>query len=584
MTNTSIPATDPELQGLPEVIEAIRDEWNVPGLATAVIKDDQVILSRGFGKRSVTDNLDTTDQTLFAIGSSSKAFTAMAIAMLVDEGIVNWDEPIRRYLPAFKLYDPIATEQTTVRDLLAHRTGMPRYDLGWYNSSLSRKDLFERLQYLEPNKKFREVWQYQNLMYMTAGYLIEVLTGQTWEEFVQHHILTPLGMTATNFSTNESQQAPDFALPYREVKDEVQRMEFYNRFQAVGPAGSINSSVQDICKWLRCLLNKGRNGETTIVSEAQFAQLVAPHMVVPGEHPAFKKRPETFYYSYGLGWGITSYRGHTLVEHGGNIDGFSALVSFLPDDNIGIVTLTNLDGNLATQSVNYTLFDRLLGLEERPWSARNKQFFQGLKEQAEKAKENTLDSRVPDASLSHPLKDYTGSFEHPGLGTFTITQDGETLKGIYNDSDFTFQHLHYDVFLVTSERFEIHIKGAFVTNLDGDIESFSLPIEPEAKPIAFMRVAGKHLQAKSVLGQFCGAYEVMDQTATVAFKSEHTLSLTLPGQPTYELEPYKEDSFRVKGLSGYSVAFQRDEAGVVTQALFKQPFGTLTGTKKAEQQ
>ncbi|GHO76789.1 penicillin-binding protein [Ktedonobacter sp. SOSP1-85] len=584
MTNTSASVTDTALQGLPEVIEAIRDEWNVPGLATAVVKDGQVILSQGFGKRSIVGNLDTTDQTLFAIGSSSKAFTAMAIAMLVDEGLVNWDTPIKHYLPTFKLYDPIATEQTTVIDLLAHRTGLPRYDLGWYNSSLSRKDLFERLQYLEPNKKFREVWQYQNLMYMTAGYLIEALTGQTWEEFVQQRIFTPLGMTTSNFTPKDSQQTSDFALPYREAKEEVQQMEFYDRFQAVGPAGSINSSVQEMCKWLQCLLNKGKYGETTLVSEAQFAQLVAPHMVIPPDQPAFKKQPETFYYNYGLGWGLTSYRGHTLVEHGGNIDGFSALVSFLPDDNIGLVTLTNLDSNLATQSVNYTLCDHLLGLEERPWSTRSKQFIQGLKEQAEKAKENSLDTRVPDAPLSHPLKDYTGSFEHPGLGVFTITQDDETLKGTYNETDFTFQHLHYDIFLVTAERFEVHIKGSFITNLDGDIESFSLPIEPDATPIAFMRVAAKHLQEKSVLEQFCGAYEVMDQAATVAFKGEHILSLTLPGQPTYELEPYKEDSFRVKGLSGYSVAFQRDEAGVVTQALFKQPFGTLVATKKAEQQ
>ncbi|GHO51808.1 serine hydrolase domain-containing protein [Ktedonobacter robiniae] len=281
MTNTSASVTDTALQGLPEVIEAIRDEWNVPGLATAVVKDGQVILSQGFGKRSIVGNLDATDQTLFAIGSSSKAFTAMAIAMLVDEGLVNWDTPIKHYLPTFKLYDPIATEQTTVIDLLAHRTGLPRYDLGWYNASLSRKDLFERLQYLEPNKKFREVWQYQNLMYMTAGYLIEALTGQTWEEFVQQRIFTPLGMTTSNFTPKDSQQTSDFALPYREVKEEVQQMEFYDRFQAVGPAGSINSSVQEMCKWLQCLLNKGKYGETSLVSEAQFAQLIAPHMVIP---------------------------------------------------------------------------------------------------------------------------------------------------------------------------------------------------------------------------------------------------------------------------------------------------------------
>ncbi|EFH85793.1 serine hydrolase [Ktedonobacter racemifer] len=496
--SAAISPSNSDLQGLEDVIDQIRNEWDIPGLATAVIKDGQVIVSQGFGKRSVAGNLGTTDQTLFAIGSCSKAFTAMAIAMLVDEGVLNWDEPIRRYLPAFKLYDPIATEQTTVRDLLAHRTGMPRYDLMWYNSSLSRKEVFERLPYLEPNKGFREVWQYQNLMYMTAGYLIEALAGQTWEEFVQQRILTPLGMTTTNFSTNESQQAPDFALPYREIKDEVQQMAFYDRFQAVGPAGSINSSVQDMCKWLQCLLNKGTYGETTLVSEAQFAQLVTPHMVVP-DGPFFNY-PELFHRTYGLGWLITSYRGHTLLEHSGGIDGFSALVSFLPDDNIGIVTLTNLDGQFAPQAVHYMLFDRLLGLDERPWNDRFKQDYQRMKEQMKKVKDDSLGHRVSDAPLSHPLNAYTGRFEHASaLGVFTITRDCETLKGMYNDSEYTFQHLHYDIFLVSSERFQLHMKGSFATGLDGDIESFSLPIEPGFKPLVFTRVADKSLREKSVL-------------------------------------------------------------------------------------
>jgi CubicO group peptidase (beta-lactamase class C family) len=230
----------------------------VPGLALGVILGDEVILAKGFGKRDIASGLEVTPRTLFAIGSSSKAFTAKGLAMLDDEGKLEWDKPVKHYIPSLQLYDYVATERLTPRDLLIHNSGLPRYDILWYNNAnLSRKDVFERLQYLEPTRDFRTTWQYQNLMYATAGYLIEIISGQTWEEFIRQRILEPLGMSDTNFSVHDSQQTPDFALPYKETKQQIERIDFYDRMQAVGPAGAINSHIMDMAKWTSCLINEG---------------------------------------------------------------------------------------------------------------------------------------------------------------------------------------------------------------------------------------------------------------------------------------------------------------------------------------
>ena len=573
------------LADIDEFVQSVLQETKVPGLALAVIKGDEVILARGFGKRSVAEGLDVTPHTLFAIGSSSKAFTAMGVAMLVDEGKLEWDTPVKHYIPSFKLYDQMATERLTPRDLLIHNSGLPRYDVLWYNNAhLSRKGVVERLQYLEPTHDFRTTWQYQNLMYTTAGYLIEVISGQTWEEFTRRRILEPLGMSSTNFSVHESQQSTDFALPYKEHKDQIERTNFYDLFQAIGPAGSINSHIMDMTRWVRCLLNRGKYGddEQRLLSEAQFNQLVTPQIISPDLPTLFTKYGELFHWTYAPGWFISSYRGHTMIQHGGNIDGFSALVTFLPDDQFGIVALTNLDSNFATEIVLFSLCDRLFGLSDVPWLDRYQKKFAELKEQAEKSKQENLEGRVPDAPLTHPLSDYAGEFEHLAYGTFTIAQDGDRLKGFYNDLEYTFTHLHYDVFVVEQERFEITSKGSFAMNLKGDIEHFSiaLGLEPGMKPFVFTRAADKSMQEKGFLEQFVGDYEVMGMTLAVALKGEQALSATIPGQPPYELEPYRGTEFRLKGQPDVSIEFRRDESGQIVEAVLNQPQGTLTARKK----
>src|SRR4051794_22317400 len=225
-------------------------KWHVPGAAVAVIYKGEVILSKGYGLRDVAKSLPVTPETLFAIGSCTKAFTSFDIALLVEEDKLNWDTPIREYLPDFRMFDPVASEQMTARDLTSHRGGLPRHDFLWYGSSFSREELYHRLRYLKPNKPFRSGYDYQNLMFMLAGYLVGKVAGTSWEAFTQQRILDRLGMSDTNFSVSVSETAANASLPYEFQDDTIKLIPFRN-IDNVAPAGSINSTLVDMLKWLR---------------------------------------------------------------------------------------------------------------------------------------------------------------------------------------------------------------------------------------------------------------------------------------------------------------------------------------------
>ncbi|HZU03699.1 MAG TPA: serine hydrolase [Ktedonobacteraceae bacterium] len=577
MTQTSqSPETTTQLQGFDEFVHTTMQDWKLPGLAIAIVKDGKIILSQGFGKRNIAQDLEVTPNTLFPIGSCTKAFTTTIMGMLVDEGKLDWDTPVKQYLPTFKMYDPYVTERMTPRDLVTHRSGLPRHDLMWYHSTRSRQELFDRLQYLEPSKDFRSLWQYQNLMYMTAGYLAGEVAGQSWEDLVQKRLFDPLGMTSSNFSVITSRQTPDFALPYGEEKDEVKEKAFYDEFQAIAPAGAIVSNVVDMSKWLLFNLNKGKHGDAQLISEAQLTQIHTPQMVVSDP----KKYTEIFYISYSLGWLVTSYRGHTMIQHGGGIDGFSALTTLLPDDNMGIVVLTNMEGCPVHSIVTFNACERLLGLEATPWHERIKKEVAEMKTAAEKSKEQSASGRVPETHLSHALDAYTGDFEHPGYGTLSIIRDEEQLKASFNSMVFPLTHYHYDIFEATFERFGLQAKVSFSTNTKGDIDSLAIPFEPTVKEIIFKRVASKEMTEKGFLEQFVGEYEFMGRSIAIALRGEKTLIASIPGQPDYELEPYKGTEFQLKGLAGFSLEFKKDDTGVVAEVVVTQPYGVVIAKRK----
>jgi CubicO group peptidase (beta-lactamase class C family) len=275
------------------VNQALKD-WRVPGVAVVVVQGDKIILLKGYGYRDLEKQLPVTPNTLFAVGSITKSFTVSTLGMEMDEGKVDWDRPVRDYLPAFKMYDPVLTEQMTIRDLITHRSGLPRHDMVWYSSDFSREDIVRRLQYLEPNKPLRTTFQYNNLMFMTAGYIAGLLNGKSWEDTIRERVFAPLGMNGTNFSLKETQGAPDFALPYRkgnDVKAEVKRMPFDEQCLdrcAIGPAGEINSNVADMSRYVLFHLNKGKLSNRALLSENNAIQMQTPQMVIQGA-PDYKE-------------------------------------------------------------------------------------------------------------------------------------------------------------------------------------------------------------------------------------------------------------------------------------------------------
>jgi CubicO group peptidase (beta-lactamase class C family) len=578
-TGAQAAAGKPSLEGLDAFVAQTMKDWKLPGLAVAVVQDGKVLLSKGYGVRDIDKILPVTPHTLFAIGSITKSFTVTTLGTLVDEGKLDWDKPVCDYLPSFRLYDSYASSHVTPRDLVTHRTGLPRHDLVWYSSDFTRKDLVYRLRFLEPSKELRSTFQYNNLMFMTAGYMAGELAGSVWEEAVRQRILHPLGMHDTNFSVLDSQKSSDFARPYKNAKDEIKEVPFHNIDQ-IAPAGSINSSLADMTQYLLLHMVKGRVGEKRILSENNALQMQTPQMVVQAA-PQYKELGNS---SYGMGFSITTYRGHKLVQHGGAIDGFTANLAFLPQDGIGLVVLANLDADKdpVPTIVAYNIFDRLLGLDLAPWNQRYLEQEKKGKESEEEAKKKGYTPRKTGTHPSHDLTDYTGAYQSPGYGTITIALEGEGFKMTLNKLSSPLRHFHYDVFEFPENPLDPleKMKVMFFTDVKGDISSLSIPLEPNVKEIVFTRIAERQMFERSFLEPLTGQYELPGTTLTIALKGDKTLVAILPGQPERELIPVRGTTFDLQGLSGFSIEFKKDASGRVTEAVIYQPGATFVVKKK----
>jgi len=483
------PAGERSLQDIDPFIQSVMKEWKVPGLAIAVIQDGKVILSKGYGYRDAERSLPVTPRTLFAIGSISKSFTVTVLSTLVDQGKLDWDKPVRVSLPDFQLQDAVATEQMTARDLVSHSSGLPRHDAVWYGSSMTRRQMYERLRYLEPSKSFRGGFQYNNLMFMTAGILASQIAGASWEELVRKRIFEPLGMARSNFSVNDSQKADDFALPYSPEKEKIKRIPFRN-IDEVGPAGSINSSVEEMIRYVQLHIDNGRFGESQILTARSAERMQTPQIVTPGT-PEYE---ETGYRSYGLGLGISTYRGNKTVEHGGGIDGFSASLSFMPNKRMGMIILTNSgDAATAASIITRNVYDRLLGLDQVDWTDRARKQMAKAKQATEEARKKDASTRKEGTSLSHPIADFAGIYEHPAYGQVRIEVDGSGLKGTFNQMAFSLKQFHYDIFEIPeggadSLAFSQNEKISFFYNKKGEIDRVAIPLEPAVSDIVFTRV------------------------------------------------------------------------------------------------
>ncbi|MEO8449477.1 MAG: serine hydrolase [Gemmatimonadota bacterium] len=491
--STSSPALD---QRFDAQIDSVLAAWKVPGVAIAVVKNGQVVLLKGYGYKDVATKTPVTPQTKFAIGSVTKSFTVTGLAAQVKQGKLEWDKPVREYLPDFRMYDQMATDRMTTRDLVTHRSGLPRHDLMWGPGGFSREDIFNRLRYLEPTHDFRSYWQYQNLMFMTAGYLSGKLNGTSWEQVVRDLVFKPLGMSTADVSVSELEKSSDHAYGYaltgQTATDSVVKVPYRN-LDPIGPAGSINASAEDMAKYLTMHMQGGKFNGQEVIAAKDAREMQSPQMTMPkGPPPATGEWGELSDESYGMGLFINNYRGHKLVHHGGNIDGFSAELNFLPNDSIGVVVLTNMNGTQTRDFIPYLVYDRLLGLPPIDWSKRFKerQAWQQTQQRQAQARDSAL--RRSNTQPSHPLDDYVGVYNHPGYGDITISKDGNGLRMRLMGLDLALEHYHFDVFRAVPPtgnpllaRFRWRL--AFFTDQDGDVVSVTAPVEPALKTTTFTR-------------------------------------------------------------------------------------------------
>ena len=543
---------------------------NVPGIAVAIIVEDEVVLAKGYGFKDLEKKVPMTPDTLLAIGSSSKAFTVFALGTLVDEGKLDWDKPLRNYIPWFRLYDSFASERLSPRDTVTHRSGLPRHDLSWYNNTaISREELVRRLAYLKPTADLRAIWQYNNLMYLTAGYLVEVLTGKTWEDGVRAQVLSPLGMKRTNFSVADSQKDSDFSLPYQEREGKLEKMPFRS-LTNMGPAGSINSSVNEMSNWVLVHINGGKLKDKQIINPQTVQDMHLAHMPT-GETPEI---PEVTPADYGMGWFVDSYRGHGRVHHGGNIDGFSAMVSMLPQDRVGFVVLSNKNGTGLPELLIRHASDLILGLEAKDWvgeAAKSKVKGEAASKEAEKKK---AARRVPNTKPSHGLDAYAGDYFHPGYGDLKVTVEKGQLTFIYNNITTPLDHWHYDTFngVRAGDPVFEDSKLNFITDTNGNVARLEAPFEATLDPIVFEKKPDARLFDQAYLQKFTGKYVLIEQVITISLRG-NVLFASVPGSPDLELVPGLGDEFTLKQMKVVTLRFKMDDKGNVAAVELIQPGG-----------
>jgi len=437
------------LAGLDAYIARAVADWRVPGLAVAVVKDGAVVFSRGYGVRELGRPEPVDTHTLFAIGSTTKAMTAALMAMLVDEKKVEWDAPVTRYLPWFQLKDPAATRELMVRDLLTHRAGLGNADYLWYGQANSTTEILKRVRLLDPAYPIRSGFIYQNIMYAAAGAVIEAASGKPWAEMVRTRIFEPLGMSDTIPTAATLASRPNVASPHDVVGGEVRVIENAS-VDPVAAAGAVWSSVDDMAKWMRFLLDGGRVGGpqgTRLISAASFAELFTPQTIAPYEMYPTTRLTKPHWMTYGLGWFQQDYGGEAVDFHTGSIDGMVAIHGLVRDRRLGVYVLGNLDHAELRHAIMYRVLDRYAGRPDRDWSAEFLQLYAGLQKQAEAERAKTMASRVAGTSPSLQLERYAGTYSDPLHGDVVVTSEGGGLRIRYGSAfGGSLEHWHYDTF------------------------------------------------------------------------------------------------------------------------------------------
>ncbi len=547
-----------KMNGSNDLVNKILRDWNVPGCGIGIVYKKKLVFAKGYGYRNLEKKLPVTANTLFQIASNTKLFTATAVGFLVEEGKLEWDKPVKTYIPKIEFYNTELNNQVTIRDMLSHRTGISRHDGIWYKSKFNRQQLFDRIKYLEPSIPLRSGFLYNNIMYSAAGQIVQDLSGQTWEDFVKHKIFDPLNMSHSLFVVEEMEKQADFMAPYYEKRDTTLLLAypFYTEQAGLAPAGGIISNINDLSHWVIAQLNKGVYQNHQVIPPAIIHETMQPASIT-SEVP--DKYYEVLNSVYGMGRGSSSYKGHYLVRHGGAIGGIYSNISIMPADSIGIIVFVNgTQGYELPVIITNTIYDLILNLDRTPWSDRYlKDYIKAKKDEREARKKPDQD-RVKGTHPSHPLADYAGYYEDPAYGIIHIKDSLGGLSFHFNHIHLPLEHYHYDRFQTPDDELLGKWSLNFNTDAQGNISQFKIALDE--KEVSFIRKADPKLSDPDFLKKLTGSYELNGNKIEVALSINELYFKT---QPPQHLVPYKNNSYRIREFSDQLVEFIFDN-GMVT--------------------
>lgn len=469
---------DRDTRADPRAIDAIvneaREAWDVPGVAVVIVKDDQLFHVKGYGHRDFARNEPVTADTVFPIASCTKAFTTTAMAMLVDNGRMSWDDPVKKHVPYFQLSDSAANTLVTLRDLVSHRTGVASNDLLWYRAPFSREETIRRIGRVRLNKPFRGAFQYQTTMFTTAGEAVERTSGKKWEAFVRERILDPLGMTQVSFTTPDALNAADHAMPYRKSgPGKIEPMPWYS-IAAPEPAGSMYTTARDLAPWLRFQLGEGTFNGKRLVAAKHLRETHKPQNIIPLEGAARAMNPDTHLMCYGMAWVIQDYRGKQLISHAGAIDGFRAHLTLVPEARLGIGLLNNLHQTSMNLALSNRLVDHFLRLQRKDWNAILGEQVRNQEAAARAKFEKMLAGRERGTTPSHALSAFAGEYDDAAYGTVMITLENGRLLWKWQSFAAPLEHFQRNTFMLQDDVLSYPLVE-FALGTDGEIATMHVP-------------------------------------------------------------------------------------------------------------
>ena len=576
--NNAFSQLDKRLKGLDSELEKVLKKLEEPGFSVAIVENDQILYSKGFGYRDYENKIKVDSNTLFAIGSATKSFTSSLLGVLREDEKLDFEDSPIDYINELRFYNSQMNDVISIRDMMSHRTGLPRHDASWYFfPTFSKDSLVSRVKHHKPFTSVRNQWWYNNFMFMLQGVVAERITNKTWSENIKEMIFDPLGMTRSNTSIAELENSENAAFGYSQ---DFKKMDYY-KIAGMGPAGSINSSVNEMSKWLITWINKGEYKGKKILPPNYTEEAISSQSVVVANLPD-EDNPGLHLTNYGYGWFLSSYKGHYRVEHGGNIDGFSTSAAFYPSDKVGIIVLSNQNASNTPSIVRNIISDRMLDVKKTDWL---KYHFDKLKEAEliqKELDENEDSNKIKGTNPSRSMNEYQGEYTNLGYGTFDISMKNDSLFMKIPNKTFWLSHHHYDTFLPYElKNGKVNLEDesvifiTFSADQLGEIKKLSTGLEPAIEePIYFDRKIKPIDIETSELDKYVGDFKFMKNTCKTYLK-EDVLYVFVPEQPEYRLNPIGKHLFSIEKLDGYKIKFDVSENEKVTHISFVQPNGTF---------